>query len=86
MKYVEVLEKLKSGWYLEKFRGNYGLPPSWQLVNPKPTVHWTELGYDKDKYGVVYHQTAEKLIKLKNVKLIRKFPAETYIWVEDTKS
>jgi len=83
MKYAEVLEKLKSGWTLEKYLGLYGLPPHWQLVNPKPTISWTDFRYKKQKYGVVYHQTADKLIQLKNVKLIRKFPADTYIWIED---
>ena len=86
MKYGEVLDKLKSGWYLEKYRGLYGLPPHWQLVNPKPSVDWTHRDYKKQKYGVVYHQTAEKLIQLKNVKLIRTFPAETFIWMEDADS
>jgi hypothetical protein len=83
MKYAEVLEKLKSGWILEKYLGLYGLPPHWQLVNTKPTINWTDFRYKKHMYGVVYHQTAEKLIQLKNVKLIRTFPAETFIWVED---
>jgi hypothetical protein len=83
MKYGEVLDKLRSGWYLEKYRGLYGLPPHWQLNNPKPSVDWTHPNYRKQKYGVVYNRTAQKLIQLANVSLVRTFPAETYIWIED---
>jgi hypothetical protein len=87
MKCAEVLEKLKQGWILEKYRNLYGLPPHWQICNPKTVPNLEHHGQTILKhgteYGVVYHQTGKKLIKLKNVKLIRTFPAETYKWVDE---
>jgi hypothetical protein len=82
MKYKEVLEKLKQGWWLTKYRGLYGRPPRWQLFNPKAPPEWKQADQKILTYGVVYHQTGEKIVLLENIKEIKHFPALTYAWVE----